>query len=382
MATLSDLGLDDNTFVIFTSDNGPWLNFGNHAGSAYPLREGKGNAWEGGVRVPCVMYYPAKIERGILVENLASTLDILPSIAALTGSGLPDKDIDGVNILPLLEGMEDINPRNEFLYYYQGGLCGVRRGDWKLVLPHKYRSYDGVEPGMDGMPGPYSRGQAGIELYNLIEDVGESNNVAMEHPKKVEELLAMADSARAALGDGITGVRGSDNRSPGRIRIAEAAVDHKARNKKYELRYEASHRYPGGSKYALTDGFTGSLEFSDESWMGFHGDDVEVYLDLGKKTEFNTISINFLSNQASWIFLPYEIEVLAGNNTDHMNPIDIASFGKAIKNLTVGKHTYEYEGKVHARYIKIIARNIGKCPEWHPGKGENAWVFVDEIIVK
>ena len=119
METLKELGLDENTLVIYTSDNGPWLNFGNHGGSAYPLREGKGNSWEGGVRVPCLMYYPGLIDAGITMDNMASSIDLLPTIAALTGAPLPEKEIDGVNILPLLNAEDGANPRHEFIYYYE-----------------------------------------------------------------------------------------------------------------------------------------------------------------------------------------------------------------------------------------------------------------------
>ncbi len=382
METLKELGLDENTLVIYTSDNGPWLNFGNHGGSAYPLREGKGNSWEGGVRVPCIMYYPELIEAGITMDKMASSIDLLPTIAALSGAPLPEKEIDGVNILPLFNGEDGANPRHEFIYYYEGGLNAVRRGDWKLIVPHTFRSYAGMKPGKDGMPGPYARGKAGIELYNLRKDVSESTDVSADFPEKVKELLAMADSVRIALGDRITGVRGNGQRSPGRIRIEDEVIGHKAKGKSYNIKYKPSHRYPGGSEFALTDGFMGSLEFSDESWLGFHGDNLDVFIDLGAQLEFNRIEISFLSNQASWIFLPYELEVLTGKRVDRMNPLDKKAFSQSSKDLTIGKHTYEFSGNANARYIKIIAYNIGKCPDWHPGLGEPAWLFVDEVIIK
>lgn len=382
METLKKLGLEENTLVIYTSDNGPWLNFGNHAGSAYPLREGKGNAWEGGVRVPCVMYYPEIIKGGSTTGKMASTIDLLPTIASLTGAALPEKEIDGVNIMPLLKGVENANPRNEFIYYYQGGLNAVRRGVWKLVVPHKYRSYAGVEPGMDGMPGPYSQGQSGLELYKLDEDIGESNDVSEQYPEKVKELQAMADSVRTALGDRITGIRGNTNRSPGRLRMVKEAIEHQAKGRKYELKHKPSHRYPGGSTYALTDGFLASLEFTDESWMGFHGDELEVVIDLEEPKKVLNVEMNFLSNQASWIFLPESISIYAGNAPDNLKLIKKEKFFAPEKDLSVDKHTYCYSGNFNARYIKVIAHSIGKCPEWHPGTGENAWLFVDEIIIK
>jgi len=382
LKTLDDLGLDENTLVIFTSDNGPWLNFGNHAGSAFPLREGKGNAWEGGVRVPCIMHHPKMIRSKKNIAAMASTLDILPTIAALTGAPLPEKEIDGVNILPLLQGEENVHPRNEFIYYYDGGLCAVRRGNWKLVVPHQYRSYEGKEPGQDGMPGPYSRGQAGTELYNLNEDISECHDVSAKYPDKVKELLAMADSARMALGDRKSGIRGTDNRSPGRIRMIEESIQHKARGKKYRLQHKSNQRYPGGSEYALTDGFLGSLEFTDESWMGFHGDNVEIFIDLEQITEISSIEISFLRNQASWIFLPEELEILAGNDPRYFNPIYRELISSKEKDLNILKYKFVHNEKLEAQFLKIIVHNMGKCPDWHPGKGERAWLFVDEVIIK
>jgi len=148
--TLKKHGLEENTLVIYTSDNGPWLNFGNHAGSAAPLREAKGTMWEGGPRVPCLMRWPGQIPAGISTNQIAATIDILPTLAAITGAPLPEKKIDGVNILSLLKNEPGANPRNEYWYYYGGELRAVRRGKWKLYFPHEYRSYRGVEPGRDG----------------------------------------------------------------------------------------------------------------------------------------------------------------------------------------------------------------------------------------
>jgi len=135
MKSLKDNGLEKNTLVIFTSDNGPWLNFGNHAGSTGGLREGKGNSSEGGQREPCIMKWPGQIHEGTICNKLASTIDILPTLAAITNSPLPEKKIDGVNILPLMLGDESANPRETFLYYYRkNSLEAIRKGNWKLVL--------------------------------------------------------------------------------------------------------------------------------------------------------------------------------------------------------------------------------------------------------
>lgn len=202
LRALDNNGIGEKTLVVFASDNGPWLNFGNHAGSAGPLREGKGTSWEGGVRVPCIMRWPERIPPGTVCPRMAATLDILPTFAAISRAPLPEHKIDGVNILPLLEGRPDADPRDHLFYYYGKELQAVRQGRWKLHFPHSFRSYQGVAPGMDGYPGPYATGQAGLELYDLESDVGERSNVAGEHPEVVERLQALGEIAREDLGEG------------------------------------------------------------------------------------------------------------------------------------------------------------------------------------
>lgn len=208
--------LEQDTLVVFTSDNGPWLSYGNHAGSAGPLREGKGTAWEGGVRVPCVMRWPGKIQAGTVSREIAATIDLLPTFASLAGAALPQNKIDGVNVQALLMGGElAIAPRDTFFYYWGQELHAVRHGDWKLHFPHKYRSLK--QAGKDGQPGPYQELNCGLELYNLAEDVGESKNVAADHAEQVQRLQKLADTMRADLGDSLTGSKGSGHRAVGKL---------------------------------------------------------------------------------------------------------------------------------------------------------------------
>ena len=201
LKALKKYNLENNTLVIFTSDNGPWLNFGNHAGSTGPLREGKGTSWEGGVRVPCIMRWPGHIPSGTECHQMAATMDLLPTLAALAAAPLPEHKIDGVNIQGLLSGDPGANPRDQLFYYYGKQLQAVRQGKWKLHFPHGYRSYQGVEPGMDGLNGPYARGETGHELYDLEKDIGEKNNLAGQYPEIVKRLQVLGETAREELGD-------------------------------------------------------------------------------------------------------------------------------------------------------------------------------------
>lgn len=218
MKTLEEMNIASNTLVIFTSDNGPWLNFGSHAGNTGGLREGKGVSFEGGQRVPCIMRWPAVISAGTVTGQLAATLDILPTLASITGTSIPVHKIDGVDISRILKGDFECEPRKNFYYYYnRNSLEAVRVGTWKLVLPHPYRSYIGVLPRDDGKPGPYGNALAGYSLYDLRRDPGEQYDVKEMYPAKVKEIEQIVMEARRDLGDDLTGAEGLNRREPGKI---------------------------------------------------------------------------------------------------------------------------------------------------------------------
>jgi arylsulfatase len=220
LKTLRKNNLEKNTLVIFTSDNGPWLNFGNHAGTTGGLREGKGTSWEGGQRVPCIMKWPGVIPAGEICNKLATAMDILPTLAEITGAGLPEKKIDGISILPLLLGDRTATPRRELYYYYQvNSLEAVQKDSWKLVLPHSGRTYRGLKPGSDGWPGATGIEKIeSVQLYDLRRDPGEWYDVAEMYPEKVKELEELAEKARKDLGDDITKAPGTNRRKAGFVK--------------------------------------------------------------------------------------------------------------------------------------------------------------------
>jgi arylsulfatase A-like enzyme len=202
LETLKRLGLDEKTLVIFTSDNGPWLSYGNHAGSAGRLREGKGTTWEGGVREPFIARWPGQIPAGKTQTEPAMTIDLLPTMVKLAGAGLPELPIDGKDIWPLLSCQAGARSPQEAYYFYWGNhLQAVRSGRWKLYFPHSYISLDGKAPGHDGQPGKLATLKGGLELYDLEKDESETTNVAAEHADVVRRLEALADRMRADLGD-------------------------------------------------------------------------------------------------------------------------------------------------------------------------------------
>ncbi|WP_044200282.1 sulfatase family protein [Dyadobacter tibetensis] len=216
---LKNQGLDDNTLVIFTSDNGPWLNYGDHAGSTGGFREGKGTSFEGGQRVPCIMRWPGVVPAGLVSNKLLAAMDILPTVAKLTGAPMPKNKIDGVDFVQLLKGDQTQTPREEFLYYYRrNSLEAVRKGDWKLVFEHPGRSYEGQAPGKDGMPGHAPENHLFPKaLYHLTRDPGERYDVLEQNPEVVKELEKIAEKARIDLGDDLQDRKGQNLRPIGRV---------------------------------------------------------------------------------------------------------------------------------------------------------------------
>jgi arylsulfatase len=238
LAALKKHKLDENTWVIFTSDNGPFLSYGNHAGSAGPLRGGKLTAFEGGVRMPCIMRWPGKIPAGRDCDEVCTTMDILPTLAKLMGGKLAAHPIDGKDIWPVVSGQPEArSPHEAFAYYVGTELHAVRSGDWKLHFPHPYLVVNG-EPGKDGKPANFKNLTAdaltkvglegiaarhgyrvercGLELYNLKEDIAESKNVADKNPEIVRRLSGLADALRTDLGDSLKEQKGKGVREPGR----------------------------------------------------------------------------------------------------------------------------------------------------------------------
>ncbi len=381
MDALKDYGIDDNTIVIFASDNGPWLNYGNHAGSALPLREGKGTMWEGGPRVPCIIRWPGHIPTGVVCEKMASTLDILPTLAEITDIELSGNKIDGISFLPLLLGKDTV-PRDTFFYYYGRQLLAIRQGDWKLYFPHSYRSYEGIEPGLDGYPGKYGKKTCGLELYNIKNDISETKDLASEYPEIVKQISLIAEKAREDLGDALTDVTGNGVRKPGRlVPSKEMEVRHMAEKSNVELEEFPNGAYPGDGGKTLVNGLRGSYDCKDGQWLGYWGNNFEAIVDLGKVQHVSTIIPSFLQDQSSWIFLPEKVCISIANEKQDFSLVKCIN-SEMVKNDKSLVKSYNYTLNDSLRFIKIEAKNIGKCPDWHAGYGGDAWIFIDEIIVK
>ncbi|SHG17940.1 Arylsulfatase A [Arenibacter palladensis] len=200
---LIDLGIEDKTIIVFTSDNGPWRARGTHGGSSFPLRGNKISTWEGGVRVPCVIWGGDNLKSGIVSDQVTSTMDLFPTFASLAGASLPDTlTLDGQDITSLLVTNGRSSELEELYYYYvDTHLQAVRSGEWKLVLPRP-RAPEWI---------PFAKKSLwrhedmeavrAMELYNLKNDVGERRDVAQDHPDIVQRLYELITNARSEIGD-------------------------------------------------------------------------------------------------------------------------------------------------------------------------------------
>ena len=196
------LGLDDNTYIIFTSDNGPWLLRGEHGGHAEPLRGAKTSCWEGGLRVPFIVRAPGKIPAGTQCDAVAATIDLLPTLAQLAGGTMPlDRVIDGIDI-SLLMHAEAHSLHRDFFYYQHNCLRAVRSGRWKLMIPYS-------EPVQSSIATKWKNHIAKADairiqrpmLFDLDADIGETTDVSERHPEVVAELMKLAEWAQADIGD-------------------------------------------------------------------------------------------------------------------------------------------------------------------------------------
>ncbi len=224
--TLEKHKLDENTLVIFTSDNGPWLSYGETSGVALPLREGKQTIFAGGVRVPTLMWWPGKIPGGTVTDSLYSTIDILPTVAHLIGADLPALPIDGHDISDhLFSGKQKKSPHETYaLYHGPGQLWGIRNERFKLVFPHSYRTLKGRPGGANRRPVLYDSAMAEYALYDLDNDISETMNVVEKFPEVVAELEKAADEYRKILGDGFKDIQGTEVRPEGSLEPGDARL--------------------------------------------------------------------------------------------------------------------------------------------------------------
>jgi arylsulfatase len=225
LKAIKQTGNENHTIVLFTTDNGPWLPYGDHAGSAGPLREGKGSVWEGGVRVPFLAKWPGHIPVGKTSNAMLMTIDIFPTIAKIVGADLPQHPIDGRDVWPLISSQPGAKNPHDVYYFYYGTneLQAITSGDgrWKLQMPHKYGSVQGIARGTSGKPvKTIPKAILQPELYDLENDLGETKDVSQDHPQIMKELMDAVERGRVEYGDALQGRKGRGYRPPDQVKTA------------------------------------------------------------------------------------------------------------------------------------------------------------------
>jgi len=190
---LKESGVEKETIFVFTSDNGPWVSYGDHAGST-PYREAKATGFDGGIRSACIIKYPGKIEAGTASTQAFCSIDLLPTFAKLAGAELPKNEIDGKDVWPIITGTKGAKNPHAYYPFSKGGTFeGIISGDgrWKLHLPHGYRTL--VTPGKDGKPGRYANKRIELSLFDLAADPQEKKNVLADNPEVAKRMQKLAE---------------------------------------------------------------------------------------------------------------------------------------------------------------------------------------------
>jgi arylsulfatase A-like enzyme len=206
MAELEALGLEENTIVVFTSDNGPWLLMGDHGGTRGDFREGKATTFVGGVRMPAAIWAPGRVAPGKVISEPVISMDVLPTVLNMAGIELPS-NLDGVPLDGALTSDATLDSERPLFFYRSGQLRSMRKGKWKLHVPHVYTSIReewGGRAGSGGHPGAYGRAEIGTALYDLKSDPSESSDLAAQRPDIVEQLMVHIEEARDRIGDELT----------------------------------------------------------------------------------------------------------------------------------------------------------------------------------
>ncbi|MCT4586503.1 MAG: sulfatase-like hydrolase/transferase [Carboxylicivirga sp.] len=358
LATLEKEGLRDNTIVILQSDHGhsnETRTFGG-GGSAGPYRGSKFSLFEGGIRVPAIISYPNKIKADQQRNQMALNIDWLPTIADYCNINTLPEGVEGKSLRRVIE-KNHTTPHEQFIWK-SGGSWAIRQGEWKLIAYPRDNSGKGeLDPDKDL-----------LFLTNIKTDSSEMHNMALEYPEKLETLKSAYLNWEYASADDIPTKR--------------EKIKHLGIGKKALLSKKPHPKYKCEGAASLVDGETGTRFFDDGYWLGFESDDAEIIIDMEKVMTINEISVGAMHNPENWIFLPKSVELSwSADGKSYSKPISQNVAEPQLQNnYTVDRITIQQED-INARFVKVKVINKGLCPDWHPGKGNECWLFIDEIAI-
>lgn len=357
---VEELGMAENTLLVFTSDNGPWIIKNEKGGSSGLLRDGKGSTWEGGMRVPAIAYWKGKIEEGSVCQYPSSTLDLYHSFLKISGQSLPENIVDGKDVSDWLSGSIADTETAEKPYFFYGPrkLHAVRKGAWKLHI------HTSSQTGKD-----YFEGKLPL-LFNIEIDPSEQYELSESHPEIVKDLMNEIEAHLKNV---------EDNPNFFEQERLKQKINHLAVGKSVEFLSPLSQKY--NSPAALIDGVKESADFY--SYLpGIQEKDFEFVIDLEEEKTLKKIEIGFIQLVNNWIFLPEYVDFFISANGTNWEKMGTQTHEIELKEAQTVKYFTQEIPEKEARFIKVIAKNIGKCPEWHAGANQGAWLFSDEVLVE
>jgi arylsulfatase A-like enzyme len=358
MNSLEKHGVKDNTIVVFLADHGhsnEVRNFGG-GGNAGPYRGSKFSLFEGGIRVPAIVSWPKKIKPNQTRYQWVMSLDLMPTLADLCGAQLKN-EVVGKSMVPILMH-EDEPSKHEKHIWQSGAQWAVRKGKWKLVgNPVDHSGKGELDPVKDQ-----------LFLINLDEDRTELMNYASLVPEKVEELTQEYLAWEYAEPTLVPGNR--------------PVFEHKGQTARVTLLQQPEDRYAKGATGKIIDGVSGTISFSDGNWLGFHGNHLDAVFDMGEVQSINRVSVGFLCDQQSHIFLPSRVEIYVSKDGKDFIPVATTQYtNKTVSKAKIIRPDFPLTEEVEARYVKVKAQNRERCPKGHNAEGETAWLFIDEVTI-
>ncbi|MCK5776710.1 MAG: sulfatase [Bacteroidales bacterium] len=357
---LEENGLSENTVVVYTSDQGFYL--GEHGWFD------KRFMYEESLKIPLLIRYPKEIPAGQISKDIVLNLDFASTFLDYAGVDIPE-EMQGVSVRNILKGNETEDWRQEMYYHYYEyprsnhnvkRHYGIRTHRYKLI--HYYYDIDEWE------------------LFDLMEDPHELKNLYAHH-----DYAGVVSNLKLRL-KGLREKYKDNNQDSFLPSAPNKSVKHKALGAKVYLKYPYADKYSAGGAFALTDGKISAdnlAQTEDRSvWQGFEGQDVIATLECQKEIDFNTISVGFMQNTDAWIFSPDWVEFYNSSDNKTFRSIGKVNRPISIKSTSQQRVSYDIQhADIKAKYIRIIAKNVGQCPQWHKGEGYKAWLFVDEVIV-
>ena len=356
MQKLDELGISDNTIIVYQSDNGHSVEdraMGG-GGNPGPYRGAKGSLFEGGIRLPAMIKWKGGLPENVVNNEMLLNLDWMPTLANLCNLKIRPSGLDGIDLSSMLLNPGEPSKRKEGFWKY-GTQWIVHKGKWKLLgYPRDPTSKDAVDMEKDA-----------LFLVDLENDISERKNVASSYPKIVKELIEEYLNWEYA----------TENDIPKKSK----PIEHKGFQKPIKAISELNSKYHNID--VLLDGKFGIGDFGSGQWIGQNGQSLEFVVDLEKSTEIKEVKVNYLYSDGSWILRPDTLEVSFSNDGNQFKDLVEKSLDVPLERGKDFTNSVSISAQIQARYVKIKVASIEKCPETFPCAGNPPWIFIDEILI-